>query len=69
MDFIWILLAGLLGVVGHWMTRWSQGRTESTFIEYLLEHKGHTVSSVFTIVGSAGLIYQGFDAESGKLFT
>lgn len=66
MTFIYILIAGLLGVVGHWMTRWSQGRTSSTFTEYLLEHKAHTVSSVFTIIGSVGLIYQGMG--DGVLF-
>jgi hypothetical protein len=59
MTFVYILIAGLFGVVGHWMTRWSQRRTSSTFMEYLVEHKAHTVSSVFTIVGSVGLIYQG----------
>lgn len=67
MTFLYILLAGLFGVLGHWLTRWSQGRTESTFFEYIIEYKGHTISSFFSIFGAAALIYQGApDDLTGK---
>lgn len=49
--------AGLLGVLGHWITRWSQGRTQSTFLDYLVINKAHTISSVFANIMSSGVIY------------
>jgi hypothetical protein len=48
---------GLLGVLGHWVTRWSQGRTQSTLWEYLVTYKARTLSSVFANIASSGLIY------------
>lgn len=67
MVFIYILLAGLLGVLGHWMVRWSQKRTNNSFFEYLYINKGHTISSCFSIVGTVAFIYQGYSGED--LFT
>jgi hypothetical protein len=49
--------AGLVGVLGHWVTRWSQGRTQSTFWGYLVAYKARTLSSVFANIASSGLIY------------
>jgi hypothetical protein len=49
--------AGLVGVLGHWVTRWSQGRTQSTLWEYLVAYKARTLSSVFANLASSGLIY------------
>jgi len=49
--------AGLLGVLGHWVTRWSQGRTQSTFLDYLITNKANTVSSFFANIMSSGVIY------------
>jgi len=49
--------AGLLGVLGHWVTRWSQGRTQSTFLDYLMTNKAHTISSFFANIMSSGVIY------------
>lgn len=48
---------GLFGVLGHWVTRWSQGRTQSTFFEYLMAYKANTLSSVFANLASSGIIY------------
>ena len=67
MTFIYILLAGLLGVVGHWLTRWTAGRTQSSFWDYLMLYKGRTISSIFSIIGSSALIYQSApDDVAGK---
>jgi hypothetical protein len=49
--------SGLFGVIGHWVTRWSQGRTQSSFWEYLVAYKARTLSSVFANIASSGLIY------------
>jgi len=49
--------AGLVGVLGHWVTRWSQGRTQSTFLDYLVTNKAHTISSFFANIMSSGVIY------------
>lgn len=57
-EFFWVLGAGLLGVIGNWATRYSQGRTDSTFMEYLMHRKATTVSSLFSILASSSLIYQ-----------
>lgn len=57
MNFFLVLGAGLLGVVGHWVTRWSQGRTQSTFVEYLKFNVPSTLSSVFSILASSTAIY------------
>lgn len=57
MTFIYILMASLIGVVGHWVTRWSQGRTNSTFWEYLMCYKANTLSSIFSILASSSAVY------------
>jgi hypothetical protein len=56
---------GLIGVLGHWVTRWSQGRTQSTFWEYLVAYKAHTISSVFANIASSGLIYASTPEDIG----
>jgi len=58
MTFFLILAAGLLGIGGHWLNRYIQERTESTFFEYLMVYKARTFGSVFSIVGSSTLIFQ-----------
>jgi hypothetical protein len=57
LSFYLIFGAGLLGVVGHWLTRWAQGRTTNTFWEYLVGFKANTISSIFANVFSSGVIY------------
>lgn len=49
--------ASLLGILGHWLTRWEQGRTSSTFGKYLSTFKAHTLASVFANLTSAGIVY------------
>lgn len=57
MTFFYILIAGLLGVVGHWLTRFTQGRTESTFWQYLNTHKANSISSILSVVTSSSVIF------------
>jgi hypothetical protein len=54
---LFILIAQFLGILGHWATRWIQGRTTSTFIEYMLGMKAQTLESVFASLTSAFTIY------------
>lgn len=56
-NFFLILGAGLLGVVGHWLTRYVQGRTESTFMQYMGQYKANSISSVFSVVTSSSTIF------------
>lgn len=65
MTFIYILIAGLVGVAGHWVTRWSQGRTSSTFWEYLMCYKANTLSSFFSILASSSAIYTAIPVDIG----
>jgi hypothetical protein len=65
--FFFVLAAGLLGVVGHWVTRWSQGRTQSTFVEYIKYNLPSTLSSLFSILASSSIIYQAMPVDvSGR---
>lgn len=48
MNFAILVIAGLLGVVAHWYNRYAQGRTQSTFVEYLKCYKANTVSSLIS---------------------
>lgn len=57
MSYLLILAAGFLGVLGHWVTRWAQGRTTSSFFEYLQAYKARTLSSGFATLASASAIY------------
>lgn len=53
---ILIIAAGLLGIVGHWVTRWNQERTDSTFWEYLKVNSSRTVASVFSNISASSTI-------------
>jgi hypothetical protein len=57
LSFYLIFGAGLLGVVGHWLTRWAQGRTQNTFWRYLMMYRANTISSIFANIFSCGVIY------------
>lgn len=57
MEFIIYLIAGLLGIAGHWAVRWSQDRTNSTFTEYLLNNKRYTIGAVVSVFGSSATIF------------
>ena len=51
--YIGIIAAGLIGVVGHWLTRWTQGRTSSSFFEYINSYRARTVQSLLANVTSS----------------
>lgn len=55
--FFIILVVEFLGIVGHWWNRWAQGRTESTFMQYLKEYKAGTVNSFFSILVSSSTVF------------
>jgi hypothetical protein len=57
MSLYLIFGVGLFGVLGHWVTRWSHGRTQSTFFEYLMTYKANTLSSIFANLAASGIIY------------
>jgi hypothetical protein len=54
---LFILIAQFLGIFGHWLTRWTQGRTTSTFKEYMLGMKAQTLESLLASLASAFTIY------------
>ena len=54
---LFILIAQFLGILGHWATRWAQGRTTSTFKDYLFGMKAQTLESVLVSITSAFTIY------------
>ena len=54
---IFILIAQFLGIFGHWVTRWVQGRTTSTFKTYMMGMKAQTLESVLASIASAFTIY------------
>lgn len=57
LSFYLIFGAGLLGVLGHWLTRWAQGRTQNSFWDYLTAYRSNTLSSIFANIFSSGVIY------------
>jgi hypothetical protein len=54
---LFIIIAQFLGITGHWATRWAQGRTTSTFIQYLIGMKAQTIESVLASLVSAFTIF------------
>ena len=66
---IGIVLAGLVGVIGHWLTRWVQGRTVSTFKEYMMEYKANTLQSILANLTASFTIYATVPEDiAGKAF-
>jgi len=66
---LFIVFAQLLGIIGHWATRWAQGRTTSTFLEYILGMKAKTLESVLASITSAFTIYASIPENlTGKPF-
>ena len=49
--------SGLLGIAGHWFTRWSQDRTSNSFIGYLIDNKKYTVAAVISIFSATTTLY------------
>lgn len=48
MNFAIVVVVGLLGVLAHWYNRYAQGRTDNTFVEYLMCYKARTFSSLLS---------------------
>lgn len=65
MTFFLILFACLLGTLGHWWTRYANGRTEETFMEYMTSYRANTVASLFSAFGSASLAFASIPADLG----
>lgn len=62
-----IILAQFMGILGHWATRWAQGRTTTSFIGYLTGMKTQTIESVLASLTSAFTIYASVPEElTGK---
>ena len=59
MTFAAYLASGLIGLIFHWYIRYSQGRTNSTFFEYLMVYKSRTIASFMSIFASAAGIFAG----------
>jgi hypothetical protein len=60
--------AGLLGLFGHWLTRYKQSRTTSSFKEYMLNDWTSTVQSVMANISSSmGIAMAMPDDIGGKL--
>ena len=55
--FYMIIAAGLFGVVGHFLTRHVQNRTDSTFVQYILSDKASTMQSITANLASSFAIY------------
>jgi hypothetical protein len=56
--FIAVVIAGWLGILGHWYNRWVDGRTSSNFWQYLAVHKARTISSCISTFASSAATYQ-----------
>lgn len=54
---LFIVIAGLFGVFGHWYTRFLQGRTESSFWHYLSTNRADTISSLMGNLSASFTIY------------
>lgn len=56
-DFTLYLIAGLVGILGHWWNRWAQDRTTNTFFQYLTDNKKYTVGAVISIFSATTILY------------
>jgi hypothetical protein len=52
LSFAAILAAGFSGLAAHWYNRYAQGRTTSSFVEYLKANSKHTISSILSILAT-----------------
>lgn len=57
MTFLYILAAGLLGTLGHWWTRYANGRSEEGFFKYMSAYKANSIASLFSILGSSSVAF------------
>jgi hypothetical protein len=52
MILILMLLAQFAGIFGHWLNRWKQGRTSSTFGEYMAGNRFESLQSLMASLAS-----------------
>ena len=68
MTTLYLILAGLAGLLNHYYVRFKQGRTNSTFKEYMLGDWGSTLSSLSAnLTSSVGMSLTLPDPLQGKL--
>ena len=58
MTLLALIHCGIAGILVHWYVTYLQGRTTSTFKEYLILNKAATVRSVAANVAAVMVIYQ-----------
>jgi hypothetical protein len=63
-----LILAGFLGLISHYIVRWKQGRTGSSFKDYMLKDWLSSVQSIIAnIASSIGIFISLPDDVGGKL--
>lgn len=68
MTLTYLIIASLMGLFSHYYVRWQQGRTDSTFKEYMLgEWAGTLQSLIANIMSSVGAYLALPDDVGGKL--
>mgnify|MGYP000016899689 CR=1 FL=1 len=56
-DFLVLLVAGVFGLVMHWLKRWARKQTDNNFWQYMTLHKKHSIASLTSLFAvMAGLI-------------
>jgi hypothetical protein len=58
MTLLALIGSGIAGILAHWYVTFLQGRTSSTFKDYLLLNKAETVRSVLANLAAAATLYQ-----------
>ena len=53
-----IILAGVIGLLSHYLVRWKQGRTTSSLSEYLFQEWGSTLLSLITNIMACITIFK-----------
>jgi hypothetical protein len=58
MTLLALIHCGLAGILAHWYVTYAQGRTSSTFKDYLLLNKLETIRSVLANLAATATLYQ-----------
>jgi hypothetical protein len=68
MTLAYLILANILGLYSHYFNRWRQGRTGSTFVEYMICDWPSTLNSVIvSVMSSVGIFMSLPDDLNNKL--
>jgi hypothetical protein len=46
------IMAGFLGLLGHWFKRYARGQSSQSFYGYMTEHWKHSAASVVTMIAA-----------------